>query len=163
MIQTRPGTRSTVSLQRRAVTVALLLLCIVATPTLAAKSKINTTLLGNLAVDGYDPVAYFTEGAPTKGSRKFTLEWQGANWRFASQESLDAFRSEPERYAPAYGGYCAWAVSQGYTAGIDPQAWRIVDGRLFLNYNRKVQKTWEADRANLIEQADRNWPQVLEK
>ena len=81
------------------------------------------------AIRGYDPVAYFTEGRPVQGKSAHRSEWIGATWSFASAENRAAFETNPEKYAPRYGGYCAWAVSQGYTASIDPEAWKIVTGR----------------------------------
>jgi YHS domain-containing protein len=111
-----------------------------------------------LALSGYDPVAYFTDGKPVPGSASFTLEWMGATWRFASAEHRDAFTANPLLYAPQYGGYCAWAVSQDRTASSDPEAWRIVDGKLYLNYSRDVQKQWETDVPGNIRKADTNWP-----
>jgi len=134
---------------------------LVAMPVHAAK-PINTTFFGNLAIKGYDPVAYFVDGKPVKGSSEHSLEWNGATWRFNSEANRAAFAADPERYAPQYGGYCAWAVSQGETADIDPEAWRIVDGKLYLNFDEKVQKTWESDIPGFIRRADRNWPKVLE-
>lgn len=113
------------------------------------------------AIRGYDPVAYFTDGAPVKGKGEFSHEWQGVTWKFASAENRDAFASDPEKYAPQYGGYCAWAVKKGTTASIDPQAWKIVDGKLYLNYSLDVQKQWEGDIPGNIAEADKNWPDVL--
>ena len=110
---------------------------------------------------GYDAVAYFTEGKPVKGDDNFSTEYKDAEWFFSSQANLDAFLADPDRYVPQYGGYCAWAVSQGYTASGDPLQWSVVDDRLFLNYDASVQATWNADRANFIKQADKNWPKVL--
>lgn len=112
------------------------------------------------AIRGYDPVAYFTEGRPVEGQSAFSLDWNGATWRFASAENRALFEADPERYAPQYGGYCAWAVSQGYTASVDPNAWDIVDGRLFLNYSKDIQTKWRAGQADFIVAADRNWPEV---
>jgi YHS domain-containing protein len=114
-----------------------------------------------LAIAGTDPVAYFTEGRPVSGSRKFQLDWKGATWRFSSAENLEAFEADPGRYEPRYGGYCAWAVSQGRTAGIDPAAWKIVDGALYLNYSTGVQRRWEKDIPGHIANADQNWPKLL--
>jgi YHS domain-containing protein len=122
---------------------------------LEAKSK--------LAIKGYDPVAYFDESKPVKGSADFIHEWMGAKWRFASAAHRDAFAAAPETYAPQFGGYCAWAVSQGYTAGIDPEAWKIIGGKLYLNYDLKVQKMWEADTAKHIAAGEKNWPEILKK
>ena len=118
---------------------------------------------GNLAIRGYDPVAYFTEGAAVKGSKDFTLGWQGADWRFASEENRDLFADDPGKYAPQYGGYCAWAVSRNYTAPTDPDAFTVVNGKLYLNYNRKIMEQWLEDRDANIESADGNWPTVLEE
>lgn len=129
----------------------------------AAKDPVYTGTLSNLAVSGYDPVAYFTEGKPVEGSAAFEHKWKGATWRFANAKNLEAFKTDPAAYAPQYGGYCAWAVSQGYTASADPSAWRIVGKKLYLNYNREVQQNWEKDAAGNIVKADGNWPKVLEK
>ena len=117
---------------------------------------------GGIAIEGYDPVAYFEDGAPAEGREDITASWNGATWRFTSAEHRDLFATEPEKYAPQYGGYCAYAVSKGKTAGIDPESWAIVDGRLFLNYGPKIQERWQKDRAAHIASADANWPGVLE-
>lgn len=127
----------------------------------AGKDPINSNWRG-LAIDGYDVVAYFTKGKPTKGSSDFETTYQEATWRFESQANLDAFKSNPDRYIPQYGGYCAWAVSQGTTADTNPNNWKIVDDKLYLNYNTKIQKKWEADIPGFIEAANANWPSVLE-
>ena len=125
-----------------------------------AKDPVYQSFLGT-AIDGTDPVAYFTEGRPVEGSKEFTHEWNGATWRFSSAENRDKFIADPEAYAPQYGGYCAWAVAQGYTASTDPEAWKIVDGKLYLNYNKSVQQKWEGDIPGHISSADGNWPKVL--
>jgi YHS domain-containing protein len=113
-----------------------------------------------VAIRGADAVAYHTEGRPVAGRAEFTHAWRGPTWRFASAENRDRFAADPERYAPAYGGFCAWAVAQGYTAPIDPAAWRIVEGRLYLNYDRAVQRRWERDIPGFIRRADGNWPRL---
>jgi YHS domain-containing protein len=123
-------------------------------------APINATSDG-VAIKGYDPVAYFTEGRPVKGKTEFQFEWQGAKWRFASAEHRDLFKADPGKYAPQYGGYCAYAVSQGKTADIDPGAWNIVDGKLYLNLSTDVQKIWSSDIPGYINKADRNWPHIL--
>ena len=115
-----------------------------------------------VAIRGADPVAYFTESAYVAGSDQFTHEWGDATWYFASADNRDLFASDPEKYAPQYGGFCAWAVSQGSTAPIDPTAWRIVDGKLYLNFNENVQNRWSQDIPGNIAKADANWPGVLE-
>lgn len=135
---------------------------VLATPARAARPPVWTGLASSVAIRGFDPVAYFTVGQPTRGNPRFATTWNGAQWHFASAANRDAFVANPQRYAPQYGGYCAWAVSQGYTAGIDPMAWRIVGGRLYLNYNRQIQQRWESDIPGNIAAANRNWPRVLE-
>ncbi|MEM7222709.1 MAG: YHS domain-containing (seleno)protein [Pseudomonadota bacterium] len=149
------------SLRLSAVFTALLL--VFAVPAQAAKDEVYKAFLSDKAVSGYDAVAYFTEGKPVEGSDDFTVDYNGAVWRFASEENRDAFAADPAKYAPQYGGYCAWAVSQGYTASTDPEAWRIVDGKLYLNYSRSVQQTWEQNIPGNITAADGNWPKVLEE
>jgi YHS domain-containing protein len=116
-----------------------------------------------LALSGYDAVAYFVDGRPIEGSSEHALEWRDATWRFASAENLARFRADPERYAPQYGGYCAWAVSQGYTASADPEAWRIVDGKLYVNYDADVQREWETDVPGHIARANANWPKLRDR
>ncbi len=127
-----------------------------------AADAIYTSPFNNNAAGGYDVVAYFSDGAPVKGSAEFQLEYEGANWRFSSAENLAAFEASPDAYAPQYGGYCAWAVSQNYTARGNPKNWTIVDGKLYLNYSDKIQARWEKDRAGFIALANQNWPGVLE-
>jgi YHS domain-containing protein len=111
----------------------------------------------------YDAVAYFTSGKPVEGSKAFEYKYKGVTWRFASADNLAAFKADPTKYAPQYGGYCAWAVSQGYTAKGDPKAWKIVNGKLYLNYNLDIQKKWEQDVPGLVAKGDSNWPKVLDK
>jgi hypothetical protein len=110
-----------------------------------------------LALKGYDPVTYFTEDKPAEGLSDFELDWKGAKWRFATARNRELFTSEPERYAPQYGGYCAWAVGHGYTAKGDPEAWKIIDGKLYLNYNRDIKAKWEQESQELIPKGDENW------
>ncbi|WP_047049575.1 YHS domain-containing (seleno)protein [Vibrio mexicanus] len=127
----------------------------------AAIEPTYTDFFGN-AIRGYDPVAYFTESKPTKGSNNYKLEWNGADWHFTSQENLELFAANPNKYAPQYGGYCAWAVSKRYTAKIDPNAWYIHDDKLYLNYSKSVQSTWQQDIPGNIANADKFWPQLLD-
>ena len=114
------------------------------------------------AIRGYDPVAYFTEEKAVEGKAGLTHEYDGATWHFTSAENRDAFAAEPAKYAPQYGGYCAWAVSQNYTAPIDPDAWSIRDGKLYLNYSLAVRARWALDKPGNIAAADRNWPALRE-
>ncbi|GAB2659826.1 YHS domain-containing (seleno)protein [Vibrio panuliri] len=115
------------------------------------------------AIRGYDPVAYFTQSKAVKGDSDFTYRWNEGVWYFSSQANLDKFKAEPSQYAPQYGGYCAWAVSKGYTAKIDPNAWHIYQGKLYLNYSKSVQSTWMEDVSGNVMKADANWPQLLDK
>jgi hypothetical protein len=113
-----------------------------------------------VALKGYDPTAYFQQSKPVKGSPEFAYEWSGALWHFESAQSRDLFKAHPDKYAPQYGGYCSWAVSNNYTADVDPDAWKIVDGKLYLNYSKNVQRKWEPEAARRIVDADRNWPDL---
>jgi len=132
-------------------------------PAAAGKIYFEGGLFGSAAVRGYDVVAYFTQAKPVEGKRNFSHKWNNAEWRFASAANRDLFVANPEKYAPQYGGWCAWAVSQGYTASIDPQAWRIVDGKLYLNYSKSVQSQWVQDVPGNISKGDRNWPGIKQK
>ncbi|MEX0644745.1 MAG: YHS domain-containing (seleno)protein [Parvularculaceae bacterium] len=129
---------------------------------LAAQPEVYTGRFSDLAVDGYDAVAFFTDGAPVKGSAAFSVEHKGATWRFVSAENLEKFKTDPAAYAPQYGGYCAWAVASDYTARGNPEFWAIVDGKLYLNYDRSVQEKWRADVPGFIAKANANWPGVLD-
>ena len=128
--------------------------------TSGAKAEIFTGNSDGIAIRGYDPVGYFTVGKPVEGKAEFATEWKGATWRFASAENLATFKANPGKYAPKYGGYCAYAVSQGYTASTEPDAWKIVDGKLYLNYNKSVQKRWEKNIPGYIADANTNWPGI---
>lgn len=144
----------------RRLVVAAVLGVLAAAPA-AALSPVNKSLLGGVAIDGYDPVAYFSEGRPVEGSKEWSHDWNGATWRFASAANRDLFAKEPERYAPQYGGYCAWAVANGYTADIEPEAWTIRDGKLYLNYSLQVRDKWMGDVPGHIAKGDANWPKLL--
>jgi hypothetical protein len=113
-----------------------------------------------LGLEGYDVVAYFTDHRPIKGSEAYTSEWQGISWRFVSAEHRERFAADPSRYAPQYGGYCAYAVSHGTTAHGDPNQWDVVDDRLFVNNNPLARKLWESDRSRDIRVGDVNWPLI---
>ncbi|WP_108814281.1 YHS domain-containing (seleno)protein [Loktanella sp. Alg231-35] len=114
-----------------------------------------------IAIDGTDAVAYFTEGAPIAGDEAITFDYMGATWRFASEENRDMFAADPAAYAPQYGGYCAFAVSKGATAPTAPDAWTIVDDKLYLNFSTSVRERWRQDIPGNIAAADANWPGVL--
>lgn len=127
----------------------------------AAKSEIFTGIVEGVAVGGYDAVSYFS-GKPMEGTAEFSTKWKDAEWRFASAENRDLFAASPEKYAPQYGGYCAYAVSKGATAKGDPNAWTVNDGKLYLNFNESVRTTWRTDILGNISKANQNWPKVLE-
>lgn len=114
------------------------------------------------AIKGYDPVAYFVKGEAVKGKEAYTFTWKEADWYFNTQENLDAFKANPEKYAPQFGGFCAYGVSKGALYKIDPDAWKIVSGKLYLNYSKGIQKKWEADESTFIEKAEENWPTVID-
>jgi YHS domain-containing protein len=126
-----------------------------------AETKSKFYAEDGIAIDGSDPVAYFTEGKPVAGDPSITHDWMGVTWRFASAANKDSFIADPESYAPQYGGYCAWAVSEGYTASTTPEAWRVEDGKLYLNYSKRIQRRWEKDIPGNISRANANWPGVL--
>jgi YHS domain-containing protein len=133
------------------------LLLVLALPA-AAVDEVFQTEQG--AIRGYDPVAYHVENRPVKGRAEFSHHWNGANWRFASAANRDLFAVDPARYAPQYGGYCAFGTSRGYKVSTDPDAFAIVDGKLYLNYSKPVQTTWNRDRPGYIATADRNWVEL---
>ena len=114
-----------------------------------------------IAINGYDPVAYFTAKKATEGKDAYAVEWNGATWRFASAENMKKFQAKPERYAPQFGGYCAYAVAQGSTATTDPDAWTITDDKLYLNFSKSVRALWTLRRNKYIKDANANWPAVL--
>jgi YHS domain-containing protein len=116
-----------------------------------------------LALKGYDPVAYFAEGKPVQGKPEITASHEGATYRFASAANRDAFAAAPGKYAPQYGGYCAYGMASGYKAPIEPDAWTIVEGKLYLNYNQSVRSRWSGDIPGYIRKADANWPTVRSK
>lgn len=113
-----------------------------------------------VALRGTDVVSYFTEGRVVRGRAEHSAEWDGVRWLFANAANRERFVADPTAHAPAYGGFCAWAVSQGYTAPTDPAAWRIVEGRLFLNYDQNIQRRWERDIPRFIALGDANWPRL---
>lgn len=116
-----------------------------------------------LAAGGYDVTAYFTAGKPVQGTAAYETQYKGATWRFATPEAKVKFQKNPAAYAPQFGGHCAWATSQGYVAPGDPETWKIVDGKLYLNYNARAKELWEADQDAAIERGHANWPTVLLK
>jgi len=128
-----------------------------------AKSLINTLGTPGLTIKGYDAVAYFEQRAPRKGSVNHTLEHKGVKWRFSSAENLAKFQANPAKYEPAYGGYCAYGVSRGYLVKIEPDAWSIVSGKLYLNYNRSVRAQWDKRPQLYIKRANAKFEKLVRK
>ena len=133
-----------------------------ATSALAAGVEINASSTG-LALQGYDPVAYFTDGAPTKGSYKITSVFNDATYRFVLEEHKAAFEKNPEAYLPAYGGYCAFGTAMGFKFDGDPNHWKIVDNTLYLNLSQDIQQRWEGDIPGFIQNANVNWTDIADK
>ncbi len=128
----------------------------------SAADPIYTPFLNNDAMSGYDAISYFQNDEPIKGSEKFKTEYKGANWLFSSEENLQVFKADPEKYAPQYGGYCAYAAAHNQTAKGDPLQYQVSDGKLYLNFNADVRQRWLKDKANFIVQADKYWPALIE-
>lgn len=152
---------------RHLATHLLVMIALVATLTAASLAAADKPAIysasGKLAVKGADVVAYFTEHRAVIGKAQHSTTWRGATWRFSSAANLTKFNANPEKYAPQYGGYCAYAVSKGYTAKIEPEAWSIVDGKLYLNYSLGVRSLWETNKRERIRKANTNWPEVLKR
>ncbi len=126
----------------------------------AAEEFVNTGYFGDVAIKGYDPVAYFTDNAAVQGSQQYTYRWLGATWVFASAENRDLFKADPAKYAPQYGGYCADGVSFGtVTTNIDPKAWRIIDGKLYLSYDPGTADGFQKSPTKLAE-SRKHWSEV---
>ena len=128
-----------------------------------AVSPVYVEWKSGYAIRGYDTVAYFTENKPVKGLKQFQAEYKGAKWLFSSQENLDLFQQNPEKYAPQYGGYCSYAVANNTTASIKPEFFTIHNGKLYLNYNKTVNNRWLDDKEEYISDANENWPHLLAK
>jgi len=148
---------------KRLVFITAIMMAGLSAPTIAQadSAPIYTPWSSNVAVGGYDAVSFYS-GKPRKGSTKFFYMHEGARWLFESERNRDTFIGNPERYAPAYGGYCAWALAKGKLAKGNPKYWSLVDGQIYLNFNGRIQKRWEVDRTRFIEEADANWPDVLD-
>jgi YHS domain-containing protein len=124
----------------------------------AQKSEIFVS--GGKAIKGYDAVAFFKESKAVKGADNFSYQYKGATWLFSSKENLEAFETMPEKYAPQYGGYCAYGASQGHKAPTQTDTWTVVNDKLYFNYNSDVKKLWTKDEENLIKVADQKWPDI---
>jgi len=115
------------------------------------------------AIKGYDPVAFFTVAKPVKGADSLAYQWKGANWYFSTQQNLDSFKTNPDKYAPQFGGYCAYGTAQGHKAPTETDTWTIVDGKLYFNYNGKVKEAWMKNQPALIQKANEQWPGLKDK
>lgn len=125
----------------------------------ASAEKIYTDFFSDKALSGYDTVAYFTEGKPVKGKKKHTVKLFGVDWYFASEKNKNLFEENPDKYRPQYGGHCAWAIgANDALAKGDPEHWKIVEDKLYLNYNEDVQQKWLQDIPGFIAKGDQNWP-----
>ena len=129
----------------------------------ASAQKSEIFIKDGYAIRGYDAVTYFTDGKAAKGSEQYSLSWNGATWLFANDKNKESFKLNPEKYAPQYGGYCAFGLSRGYKAPTEAEAFTIVDGKLYLNYNLAVRSEWNKDQKGHIEKADKNWPELKRK
>jgi len=147
--------------RRMTLACALSLLTFGGTLSASAKPRVYANSSTKVAINGYDPVGYFTQNKPVEGNAEISTQWNDAVWYFSSEENKMKFTAAPEKYAPQYGGYCAFAVSLGSTASTVPEAWSIVDGKLYLNYSLGVRTRWKTDIPGNIEKADNNWPGVL--
>jgi YHS domain-containing protein len=114
----------------------------------------------NQAIQGFDPVAYFKEAKPVKGKSEFSYAWKGSTWYFSNQENLNDFKANPDKFAPQFGGYCAYGVADGHKASTSPDAWTVVNGKLYLNYDKDVRELWKKDQKVFIKTAEEKWPQV---
>lgn len=127
----------------------------------AQKSEIFAP--GGKAIKGYDPVAFFKLSKPVKGADSLSITWKDAKWLFSTRENLESFKTNPEMYAPQYGGYCAYGTAEGHKAPTQTEIWTIVNDKLYFNYNTKVKESWVKDQKTLIEKADQQWPELKSK
>ncbi len=137
---------------------AVLLVSVVATPAFATDVTNSTP-----GISGYDPVAYFTEGKPMKGSGYHVAEYQGVTYAFTSNDHKDLFEDNPRKYLPAYGGYCAFGVAVGKKFVSDPEAWKVVNGTLYLNLDKEIQSKWLQDVPGYITKSEANWKEIKDK
>lgn len=137
--------------------ITFLLILISATGFAQTSGEIFVTKDG--AIRGYDAVAFFSENKPVKGQSNLSIEWKNATWYFATKQNLELFKADPEKYAPQYGGYCAFGMAEGHKAPTQTETWTIIDNKLYFNYNADVKKEWSKDTKAFIEKADVNWKQ----
>lgn len=143
----------TFRMSRRSLLLSAALLILLAPVAMAGESAVNVNRSG-LAIKGYDAVGYFDSGQAVRGNARYSYEWNGARWQFASKEHRDAFAEQPERYAPQFGGFCALGVAHGKRTSVNPRSFVVRDGKLYLFYDKDFQKAWEPHAASLITQAE---------
>jgi len=143
--------------------ISLLFLSLFSISAFALDDAVNTNRFSDKAIDGYDTVAYFTDAMAIKGNKKYQFTWRKGVWHFANEKNLNLFKTDPEKYAPQYGGWCAYAMSdEGNTVRIDPDAWHIHNDKLYLNYNKSVQNHWLEDKIKNIKEADTFYPKTTD-
>lgn len=140
---------------------AALVFVLMITQTWAQTSSYYNTK--GIAINSYDPVSYFTEQKPVMGSKDFNYSWNGVTWYFKNAANRDAFKSNPEKFSPQFGGFCAYGVSENHKSPTDPAAFTIVEDKLYLNYNQDVKKLWLKDTAAYIQKARENWNELKTK
>lgn len=145
---------------KKIITLATIFLLITS---VAKAQKSEVFITDGKAIKGYDPVAFFKESKPVKGVESLSYQYNDATWLFSSKTNLDAFKKDPEKYAPQYGGYCAYGTAGGHKAPTQTNTWTIVDGKLYFNYNDKVKESWNKQQAELIEKANTQWPLIKNK
>ena len=126
----------------------------------ASATDVNRAALTGVAIEGYDPVSYWVDGEPMAGSHAISLEWHGATWRFASESNRQLFLNDPYKYAPAFGGYCAYGIGRGIKADIHPYFWEIRNGHLYLFISQAARNWWRQDRRKLLPAAQRQWAMI---
>ena len=139
-------------------TICLLILLLINVWCFSQQPEIFSTADG--AIAGYDPVAFFKESKSVAGKKEFSLNWNDATWYFSSAGNRDAFKASPEKYAPQYGGWCAYGTADGHKSPTQAETWTIVNDKLYFNYNMNVKKKWGSDQKGYIEKADKNWPKL---
>jgi YHS domain-containing protein len=145
---------------KKIITLATIFLLITS---VAKAQKSEVFITDGKAIKGYDPVAFFKESKPVKGVESLSYQYNDVTWLFSSKTNLEAFKKDPEKYAPQYGGYCAYGTAGGHKAPTQTNTWTIVDGKLYFNYNDKVKESWNKQQAELIEKANTQWPLIKNK
>lgn len=145
-------------LKKQLLTVAIIF---ISTISIVQAQKSPVYAPNGVALGGYDPVAFFTQSKPVKGSASYSYNWEGVNWLFTDKSDLEKFKAEPMKFAPQYGGYCAYGTSQGHKAPTQADTWTIVNNKLYFNYNSKVKDIWTKNQSALIDSANRKWSTVM--